>query len=138
MGNIEGRSLFVPGQVYSQNVQFLIDTGASYSIIHSDVWETFPEEVKKGIRQMSKSLVTVDGSPLDVVGEALVTIHIGRLRIKMDIIIANVTQAGILGCDFLEKFNATLDFENAKLRIDTCEITLRRENNVSSCCRVRL
>ena len=85
---------------------------------------------------MSKSLVTVDGSPLDVVGEALVTIHIGRLRIKMDIIIANVTQAGILGCDFLEKFNATLDFENAKLRIDNCEITLRRENNISSCCRV--
>ena len=73
--------MFVLGWVYSQNVQFLAGTGASHSIIHSDVWETFPDDVKKGIRQVSRSLVTVDGSPLDVVGEALVTIHIGRLRI---------------------------------------------------------
>ena len=132
----KGLSLFVQGQVYTQNVRFLVDTGSSHSIVHSDVWETFPEEIKKEIRQTSRSLVTVDGSPLDVVGEATITIHLGKLRAKMDVVIANVTQAGILGLDFLEKFDATLDFSKGKLVVNKYEITLQKESNHPMCCRV--
>ena len=111
----------------------MVDTGSSYSILHSDVWETFPEQVKEGIQQTTKSLVTVDGSLLDVVGEATVTLYLGKLRVKVDVIIANITQAGILGFDFLEKFNATLDFSRCKLIVDKYEITLRRQSILPRC-----
>ncbi len=122
--------------MYGHDVRFLIDTGSSHTILHPQIWETFPEEVKKRLRPLKSSLVTVDGSPLDIVGEATITFHLGKVRVMADVVIANVTQAGILGSDFLEKYNATLDFSKPKLIIDKTEVLLRKENNSPTCCRV--
>ena len=121
------------------DVRFLVDTGSSHSIIHSEILERFPDEVKKELRVTRSSLVTVDGITLDVVGEATITFHlVGKVRIKMDVIIANVTQADIFGSDFLEKYNTTLDFSRAKLIIDVNKITLCKESNQPMCCRVSI
>ena len=131
-----GHSLFVPGRIHGYDIRLLVDTVSSHSILHSQIWNEFPNEAKENLRPSMSELVTVDGSPLDVIGETTVTLYLGKLRVRQDFIIANVTQAGILGSNFFEKNKTTLDFARAKLIVDGHEIILRKEFNQPFCCHV--
>ena len=122
--------------MYGHDVRLLVDTGSSHSILHSQIWNEFPEEVRENLRPSSSELVTVDGSPLSVIGETTVTLNLGKMRIHQDFIIANVTQAGILGSNFFERYKATLDFARTKLIVEGHEVIMRKEFSQPLCCRI--
>ena len=92
---------------------FLVDTGAAYTILKYD--EDFPST------QTNIKLISVTGTAIKIMGEAIVAITSGKSSHNMQIILVDQQTPfavdGLLGADFLRKSKAVLDVKNKSLRI---------------------
>ena len=41
--------------MYGHDIRLLVDTGSSHSILHSQIWNEFPEEVRENLGSMEVS-----------------------------------------------------------------------------------
>ena len=91
-------------------VNFLVDTGASISILPPNVC------VSENVHPSPLNLLSVDGTPLKIFGECSVTIGCRMLRRAYNVcfVVANVSQP-ILGIDFLSNHNIIVDCKNSML-----------------------
>lgn len=109
----------VEGLVGMIPISFLLDTGASVTLLRKDTWE----RVKAGnTLQLSQwagqRLVGVDGSPLQVFGQAEVELTlVGKQFLSKVLVVSPLTTEAILGLDFLQEHRATIDLGNRKLLI---------------------
>jgi len=84
-------------------VKFMIDTGASVSLIREDVWSGITAGQDKHLEAWNKNLVGVEGSPLSVQGVTTLDITLAGIVVRSDILVANTLSAeAIMGLDFLE------------------------------------
>ena len=118
---------FLSGEVQIQGIEvpfnFIVDTGASVSVISSDL---------AGMKQFNEM---VTGEKMSVIGSAGITSDVsafliprvsfgknsreGITAISLDLDVINetsgFTQSGILGGNFLKNYRMTFDFENSKV-----------------------
>jgi len=95
---------------FSRPIHFLIDTGASISILPPKYCS------REIISPTAMELVTVDGRPLDIAGECSVSLSnkVLRREFVVDFVIANVSQP-ILGIDFLTKYNIIVNCKHCSI-----------------------
>ena len=108
----------VVGLVKNKSVEVLVDSGASMSVMSKQLYEMIPEmkncEWRKG--KIAKASAA-NGSEVQFAGECKVPIEMGSRTMEHWVYIAeNLSYDIILGCDFLEKYKAKIDFD-AKLLI---------------------
>ena len=107
---VEGRADDVP-------VSLLLDMGSAVTLIRRDIWERVEE---KGIQALVPSkeqlLVSVDGSPLDILGQTEVMLQIGSKKLSTKVVVVSeLTTEAILGIDVLNQYKATIDLSSKKL-----------------------
>ena len=102
-------TIFINGNIHNTQVKFLLDTGSSVTILHPQTWELLPHNIRQTLQVSTKSIVAAEGSTLNVVGSAEVVIRFGKLVRRHVIYVAPITQAGILGLDFLSSHEGILD-----------------------------
>ena len=122
--------------VHGINVKFLLDTGSSVTIIHPQIWEQLPLDVRQSLRPCTQSIVAAEGSSLQVMGCTEMVVRFGKLHRRHLILVAPIMQAGILGMDFLVSHGGVLDISRYKLKFDTQEIPIFSESIPFTCCRV--
>ena len=96
--------------------QFLIDTGASVSVIRAD---TLPEGSSIMPGQSLVDTVGANGQPLEVVGQITISVSFTTtLTISHTFIVVHkLSVPGILGAEFLSKHAAIIDFAARTLQI---------------------
>eukprot|EP00731_Ephydatia_muelleri_P008580 Em0004g918a len=132
VGSIETSSAtWARGLVEGRKTDMLLDTGSAVTILRAEVWNEL-KGVDSGTRELqvvSKSVVTADGSCLEMLGQVTLSVEKGGLVGLHPILVAkSLTQECILGADFLVAHGCVLDYTtktllaggNAVLMEDTC------------------
>ena len=88
------------------------------------------------MKPWEQSIVAAEGSCLEVIGCTDVIVGLGKLRRRHQIVVAPITQAGILGLDFLSMNGGVLDLPRRKLRFDSVEVPIISEGLTFTCCRI--
>jgi tetratricopeptide (TPR) repeat protein len=134
---VENKSLFLPlrltssgflsGEVQLEGVEnslnFIVDTGASISVISDEIANT--QEISRFVRNEKMRVIGAAGVTEDVPSFLLPRITFGNnsresitaIALDLDIIneASGFRQAGILGGNFLKNYRLTFDFKNSKV-----------------------
>ena len=129
-------TVFVQCKVNEFHVKAMVDTGASVTIMHSDLFARVRNKDTQ-IRRTSKAVVGANGTALQVQGIAEVTMTIGKSVVTHDVLICeDLAQMMLIGVDFLKPHNCAIDFQKGTIRvrenIARCR-TNTRAKSVESC-----
>ena len=128
-------SLFLPGSAFGRDIDWLVDTGCSVTLIASSVYNSIPYHERPKLDTYTRVLTQAGGTPLRVLGKADMTLKIGKQKVKHTVIIADCVDSGILGLDFLTKHGGQINLQSGIVRVNNVEITLIWQNQQSRCCR---
>ena len=127
--------MFVDGMLRGVGVKFLVDTGATDTLISSTTYFSIPSQnrppLNKGVQVQQ-----VDGAALQTLGSAWVEIQIGNISESVLVVVADIETPGILGMNFLLTTDGTVDLVKRQLclRGERIQCTLKGER--SFCARV--
>jgi hypothetical protein len=107
--------LYVDLLINGTPAKFLIDTGATISLLADSLFEKSKSSCKPRIQQVTQDIVAANGQPLKVTGKGTFAIKIGDFYTPIEGIIANLSVEGILGLDFLITNGCTVDVKNVFL-----------------------
>ena len=100
----------VCAHVFSNEVSFLVDTGAAVSLVSSEVWECIKSPTAPRMNPVGLRLVGVDGAPLQIQGSVTIELETSGKTFEQELIVVNaLTSEGILGLNFLEANDCVLD-----------------------------
>ena len=111
---IEG--LFASGFVAGMEVDFLIDTGSPEAFISMSIYQSIPSHRRPTLQPMPDVVRQAGGQPLPTRGRVVTEIQIGNHKEEMDLIVADLSGAAIVGLDFLIKQGLSVDLEHMELR----------------------
>ncbi|KAJ8949438.1 hypothetical protein NQ318_007539, partial [Aromia moschata] len=121
-GKHPSNSVFVDGLVNGKERLWLLDTGATRTIIRPDIVGTAAR-----ITPTSWRLRTATGDPATIRGETNITIVIGNVSFEHRALVAEIEDELILGMDIMNTKGFELDFKNNVLKINGEEIVLHRK-----------
>lgn len=107
--NLNMYKIEIPGKINNYEINFLIDTGASITVINNNsiyLNEIVPLET-------DISLEAANNTSLNIVGKSLVEIKIGTIEIKHEcIIVEGICSPILLGMDVLTKLKVIVNLDN--------------------------
>ena len=113
------------GFVNGVRVRFLVDTGASVSLLHSDVWHRISASHAALQPWSGPRLVGVDGSELRVCGYVKLALKIGTASVSTPVVVVDtLTAEGILGMDFLRHHQCNINIPDNSLTLSQLGITV--------------
>ncbi|GBO23546.1 hypothetical protein AVEN_216606-1 [Araneus ventricosus] len=104
----------------------LVDTGADITLVKTDLAQKLKEKFIYTAPNIS--LKTATGEKAKIHGKLDATIECGSRKFQHRIYVADITDPCILGLDFLQKFNFTVDLEKNEIRTGGEEIPLLSEH----------
>ena len=117
-------------------MSFLLDTGAAVTLLARDAWtRNDPKRSTKLEPWTEYRLVGVDGSPLQVHGQARVDIELEGEKLSGDVVVVSpLTSEAILGLDFLRRHDAVIKAKEKQLTLggNECVLPLSEANSLSS------
>ena len=128
----------MPGEVGGEPISFLLDTGATVTLIGSDVWRQINAKQPTKLQPWSDlRLVGVDGPPLEVYSQVHVAVVAQSKTLETEaLVVSPLTTEGILGLDLFKKHQATIDVRNRKLLLGSCNCTLTLMNTYQNTWRI--
>ena len=128
--------LYVQAVIGGQTVKMLVDSGASVTVLNSH----FMNKVEGDILMTDAGLemTAADGHTVPFTGHGKLEVCIGNVVNKQRVWFADVTAEGILGCDFLEKWNCQIDFSRSGLILNGCFQPCQGSSSQPRCCKVTL
>ena len=106
---------YIVGRVQNVPVSFLIDSGATVSIISPSVYEQIPIERRPELTPAKERMSLANGEPMICRGSGKFCLEIDQVKVEHSIWVAEINTSGILGFDFLCENKCCLDFATNKL-----------------------
>ena len=122
----EPRGYFTDGFAENTPVHWLIDTGSTTTILSQQKYLEIPAEERPDLQTEEKELVTADDKPLKVFGRTTLNIKFGTQWVRHEVYVAEISNQGLIGVDFLLQHKVSLDFAEQK-------ITFHGENFKAQC-----
>ena len=123
------------GEICSKELNFLVDTGSAITLLSTDIFESFENDIK--LEPVQYGVLLADGTSLPVKGQIEIEIDLGPVKTCHNVIVAGIKSQAILGMDFLTKFKCTLDLNKSCLRIGDAKLPLWNEFSAKpNCCRL--
>ena len=112
---LNGRRWYVSVTIRGKSGEFLVDTGASHSMIGRDFFRSLAvnSDVPVGTGRVSAA----DGSEIRTYGRQVLQITIGEVKFVIGPTVAELTDDGILGLDFFSLYGGVLDTGSGSLLI---------------------
>lgn len=110
-------AMSVQGNIHDIPVEFLIDTGASCTLVSEDIFDKLLKSTKYRSKKFCKTLKMADGTPLPVRGILEVDIQLGQVKVSHDVIGAGIKDQGIIGFDFMKKHGCLVDIGACEFRV---------------------
>ena len=104
-------NLIIPGKIEGKHLSFLIDTGANVCALSSNLWKSLPELSKHPTEPLdTPGIQSVSGELLLAEGRAMIPFEIESKVYQFPaLIVKGLNFDVILGKDFLENFQSTID-----------------------------
>ncbi|KAG1940175.1 thy-1 membrane glycoprotein [Pimephales promelas] len=131
---------YVRGIIEGVEVQILVDSGSSVSLMSADFRMSIPSLRNRPLKKDYVSARAVNGQMLDTLGTITVTFQLGIESWQHVFhVIRETTQTVLLGWDFLLRNHALLDLGRAELQLwDISVPLLTSKDFVPLCCNVSL
>ncbi|KAJ8932554.1 hypothetical protein NQ318_004708 [Aromia moschata] len=113
------RSLIVHGYLDDKWCSFVIDTGATRTILRPDILPKSSKELSRHVK-----LETATGELIPVHGEVNVKIQLGSKIMYHQVLTADIRDDCILGLDILSKHGFVVDVKNKTIQIQNEEIVM--------------
>ena len=97
-------------------VDFLIDTRSSETFISMSIYQSIPSHRRPTLQPMPDVVRQAGGQPLPTRGRIVTEIQIGNHKEEMEVIVADLSGAAIVGLDFLIKQGLSVDLDHMELR----------------------
>ncbi|GBM28170.1 hypothetical protein AVEN_221830-1 [Araneus ventricosus] len=114
--------LYLEGSICGIPCLMLVDTGANVTLVRTDLAQKLKENFIYTAPNIS--LKTATGEKAEIRGKLDAAIECGCRKFQHRIYVADITDACILGLNFLQKFNFTVDLEKNEIRTGGEEIPL--------------
>jgi len=111
-----GKRWYIAVSVKGKVAEFLVDTGASHSIISRRFCDLVSDKQSK--LDPSANALTADGSRLQTFGKRFMKINMGGKEFAFSPTIADISDDGILGLDFASLYGAVLNPRSGVLKIE--------------------
>ncbi|GBO30287.1 hypothetical protein AVEN_52505-1 [Araneus ventricosus] len=118
--------LYLEGSICGIQCLMLVDTGANITLLRTDLAQKLKEQLIYTAPNIS--LKTATGEKTEIRGKLDAPIECGSRKFHHRIYVADITDPCILGLDFLQKFNFTVDLEKNEIRTGGEEIPLFSAN----------
>ena len=131
--------LFVKADMYGYTVNFLIDTGATVSLVAPHIYNLCAAQLGAPpvINELGKPILTADMSPLNVKGTTKVSFAVKGMSFQHQMVVMSELDIdGILGLDFMKKYSCSIDIANELLLFQGQAVELVMKGKVG-CYRVR-
>ncbi|GBM10181.1 Retrovirus-related Pol polyprotein from transposon 412 [Araneus ventricosus] len=106
--------LYLEGSICGIPCLMLVDTGANVTLVRTDLAQKLKENFIYTAPNIS--LRTATGEKAEIHGKLDAAIECGSRKFQHRIYVADITDLCILGLDFLQKFNFTIDLEKNGIR----------------------
>lgn len=114
--NETDQSMFLTGVIENQRLQLLIDTGSTITILSNTAYNRMQETIQ--LNETNVRLLQADGTPIEVIGVAFLVMKIGTSFHRVKIVVADIEHDGILGMDFLQEKDASINCNQMFVRIN--------------------
>ena len=105
--------------INEQPVKLVIDSGAVITVLSKRVYDSIPETSKPKLRSYDSSLQSANGFKIKTYGTAVVKISVNNFpAIEHEVYIADITDDGLLGMNFLKEHQCELSFEVPAIKIN--------------------
>ena len=119
-------------------VHWLIDTGCTTTILSVNKYLAIPEDQRPELYEVDTVLVTADDTPLKILGRTIFNIKFGKQWVRHSVIVANVTNEGLIGMDFLLEHKVSLDFANKTVHFHGEDFQAQCNSTRERACRVAI
>lgn len=126
------------GTINSLSIPFLIDSGASVSILRKDIFDSIPLELRPQVIPVRMNLLTATGAASEFSGKVDLEIKLGNHVCKHEFLLAEIKDAAIIGTDFMSRFHIDILFTKGSLRIGNDFIPYFTNQGEVSCCKVSI
>ena len=110
-----GERWYVDLSIRGKKAQFLVDSGASHSVVHPDFYQSIVDSRDRVYREVMAR--NSDGSPLRTHGRVILPVTIGTENYLFAPFLSTVDEVGILGLEFLRLYDGTLEGKTGNLVI---------------------
>ncbi|KAJ3645617.1 hypothetical protein Zmor_023259 [Zophobas morio] len=114
----------ISGKINGRESKIIIDTGAEVSLARRSRLQNC--QIKSVYT--ATNVKTVTGETTPVLGTAVVNVELGRLRIRHEVLVAEIADDFILGMDLISRYGLMIDPEQKILRFGAEEFVLGRPN----------
>ena len=112
--------LFVQADMYGYTVNFLIDTGATVSLVAPHIYHLCAAQLGKPpvIDELGKPILTADMTPLNVKGTTKLSFAVKGMSFQHQMVVMSELDIdGILGLDFMQKYSCSIDIAKELLLV---------------------
>ncbi len=120
--------LTLAGQLCQMGVNCLIDTGATDSIVSASTYERIPAEQRPPLTGETGVYTGVDGQRLRVWGKMEAPLVFEHVRVWQGLVVAEIDGEVILGMDFLQRQQCSLDIVKGVVRVGKEELRCWDQN----------
>ena len=132
----EKNGFYSKGNVENETIQWLIDTGCTATIISKTKFEEIPKEDRPELEKYQRVLVAANDAPLKVHGQATFNIKFGTKWVRHKTLVADITNEGFIGLDFLTTHQVTLDFSTKTVTCLGEQVEAQCKRTTERACRV--
>ena len=116
--NKKDNQIRVKIEVNGTSVNFLVDTGANITIICPPVYKKLPDRFKPHLVEGDIPVTTADGTTITSFGYGEFHLSQGKNAVTHSVCVADIDSEGILGYDFLKKYECTIDVSQHNIKIN--------------------
>ena len=123
----------VAATIHGSLVSFTLDTGAAVTLICKDVWDSVKSTDHRLEMWNGQNLIGVEGTPLQVHGYTKTTIQLAGEQFHVRVIVVDsLTTEAILGMDFLEANDCSIDIGKKQLLFPKLKLSIPLKDGASS------
>lgn len=131
-------SLFLKCFIFDIEVNCLVDTGATVCILHINKYKLLPASMRPEINKRNTTLCLADGKEVDTFGYVDLPVQLGDMLVYHRFTIADVDVPGVIGYDFLNKFDCILEMGKGVVTIGSNKIKCIKESQMDSIFKIAL
>ena len=130
--------MFLKCFISSIEVNCLIDTGSTICILHPRKYNIIPSHIKPEIKKHNTKLCLADGGQIDTIGYVDLPVEVGDLVVTHRFTVADIDVPAVIGYDFLNKHNCTIDIGKGILTLAKNKIQCSKQNQANSVFKISL
>ena len=121
--------LYLRTEMFDIQSKFLLDTGSPYSILSLKGFEKLSTKHQFTLSTDSTKLTAADGSPIETKGKTLIEFYCEGLKFQQEFLVAKLQGiVGILGMDFLVRYDTTIKIKNHILKTSNGKLKLHKHS----------